>query len=89
MSRSNVQLMLESLVGSCEGALDGYETSDGEDAKAQSNTALPLRSRMAAAAKLGEKKALRQSLQLYLSELDLLDDKEYYQVAPFPSPSLT
>jgi hypothetical protein len=80
VSKENEQLVLDTLVGYCEGALDGYETSDAEDAKAQSNGALPLRARMAAAAKLGEKKALRQSLQVFLDDLDTIDDKEYYQV---------
>jgi len=79
VSKENEQLVLDTLVGYCEGALDGYETSDAEDAKAQSNGALPLRARMAAAAKLGEKKALRQSLQVFLDDLDTIDDKEYYQ----------
>jgi len=80
VSKDNEKLVLDTLVGYCEGALDGYETSDAEDAKAQSNGALPLRARMAAAAKLGEKKALRQSLQVFLDDLDTIDDKEYYQV---------
>ena len=85
VSKDNEKLVLDTLVGYCEGALDGYETSDAEDAKAQSNGALPLRARMAAAAKLGEKKALRQSLQVFLDDLDTIDDKEYYQVwSPAP-----
>jgi len=79
VSKENEKLVLDTLVGTVEGALEGFETTEGEDARAQASEDLPLRERMAAAARLGERKALGVALQTYLSDLDTLDSKEYYQ----------
>ena len=77
VSRDNEQRMLDTLIATCEGALSAFQTSDAEDRKALA--ADSSRGKYAAAVRLSEKAALKNTILILEEELEDLDDKEYYQ----------
>lgn len=77
VSEENEKMMLDTLIATCEGSLEGFSTSDAEDRKAIA--AGSMRARRAAAVRLSEKAALKNTILILEEELDTLDEKDYYQ----------
>ena len=77
VSRDNEKRMLDTLIATCEGALSSFQTSDAQDRKALA--ADSSRDKYAAAVRLSEKAALKNTILILEEELEDLDDKEYYQ----------
>jgi [ribulose-bisphosphate carboxylase]-lysine N-methyltransferase len=77
VSPENEKMMLDTLIATCEGSLSGFATSDAQDREALANGSI--REKRAAAVRLSEKAALKNTILILEEEMDTLDDKDYYQ----------
>jgi len=79
VSPVNEELMLDTLIGTCEGYLEAMSSKDSDDMTLRDKVDAPIRARLAAAAVLSEKRALRATLRACLAAKEQLGELEYYQ----------
>mmetsp|Transcript_33591 Transcript_33591/g.73311 ORF Transcript_33591/g.73311 Transcript_33591/m.73311 type:complete len:494 (-) Transcript_33591:326-1807(-) len=79
MSVENETAVCECMVEGCRAALAAYPTTIADDERALAEEGLSPRGRMAAVARMGEKRALLSTMGYFEQRIQLIPSLEYYQ----------